>query len=256
MIGWVSWVVLGYLLPWLAVLGRRDRLVLAVANGTWFIWVVASQSVAVISAALEPGSSTGRRELAFLAVFSWSVGIFLYAAQGIFVAARLFLYPVTPSDLTPPYWVAMGATAITVLAGARIVQMPNTPIVGATRELRIGGDWHASKTGYGRRFTDGPRSCTDGCCGVRGPISSGWCRSNAGRSERIRGMRTKLCRGGGHDVAHSSDAPQPHGSSTPTSGACRHVFQTLKKNGNMESPRMKAPMVDTVFSVVNPSLGR
>ena len=138
MIGWVSWVVLGYLLPWLAVLGRRDRLVLAVANGTWFIWVVASQSVAVISAALEPGSSTGRRELAFLAVFSWSVGIFLYAAQGIFVAARLFLYPVTPSDLTPPYWVAMGATAITVLAGARIVQMSNTPIAGATRQLIAG----------------------------------------------------------------------------------------------------------------------
>lgn len=137
-IGWVSWVVLGYLVPWLAVLGRRDHPVLADANGTWFIWVVASQSVAVISAALEPGAITGRRELALLAVFSWSVGVFLYAAQGIFVAARLLLDPVTPSDLTPPYWVAMGATAITVLAGARIVQMSNTPIAAATHQLIAG----------------------------------------------------------------------------------------------------------------------
>ena len=35
----------------------------------------------------------------------------------------------------------------------------------------------------------------------------GWCRSNAGRSERIRGMLSKLCRGGGQDVAHSREAP-------------------------------------------------
>ena len=36
---------------------------------------------------------------------------------------------------------------------------------------------------------------------------SGWCRSNAGDSERIRGSVRKLCRGGGQDVAHSSERP-------------------------------------------------
>ena len=39
------------------------------------------------------------------------------------------------------------------------------------------------------------------------PTVSGWCRSKAGRSERIRGMLSKLCRGGGQEVAHSSEAP-------------------------------------------------
>jgi tellurite resistance protein TehA-like permease len=48
------------------------------------------------------------------------------------------LYPLTPADLTPPYWVAMGATAITVLAGARIVQMADAPMVSATRGLIAG----------------------------------------------------------------------------------------------------------------------
>ena len=52
---------------------------------------------------------------------------------------------------------------------------------------------------------------------------SGWCRSKAGDSERIRGMVTKLCRGGGQLVAHSSERPQPHGSSTSTSGALREI---------------------------------
>lgn len=137
-IGWFSWLVLGYIVPWTALLGRADRPVLAGANGTWFIWVVASESVAVLAAVLEPTISHGRREMALLAVLSWSVGIFLYAAAGIFVGARLLIYPLTPDDLNPPYWVAMGATAITVLAGARIVEMAEAPIVAATRGLVAG----------------------------------------------------------------------------------------------------------------------
>ncbi|MCP3812037.1 tellurite resistance protein permease, partial [Mycobacteriaceae bacterium Msp059] len=48
-IGWVAWMVLGYVVPWTAVLGRAARPVLQSANGTWFIWVVASQSVAVLA---------------------------------------------------------------------------------------------------------------------------------------------------------------------------------------------------------------
>lgn len=137
-VGSVSWLLLGYVVPWTAVLGRSERPVVAAANGTWFIWVVASESIGVLAAALEPTAHAGRRELALLAVFCWSVGVFLYAATGVFVAARLMLYPLDPAELTPPYWVAMGATAITVLAGARIVQMADAPVVAATRGLVAG----------------------------------------------------------------------------------------------------------------------
>lgn len=134
----IAWLVLGYVVPWTAVLGREERPVVATANGTWFSWVVASQSVAVAAATIEPVFETGRRELALLAVLSWSVGVFLYAAAGVFVSLRLMLYSFGPEELTPPYWVSMGALAITVLAGARIVEMANAPMVDATRELIAG----------------------------------------------------------------------------------------------------------------------
>ena len=137
-VGSVSWLVLGYLVPWTAVLGHTRRPVLQHANGTWFIWVVGSQSVAVLAAALQPAVHTGQRELALLAVFTWSLGAFGYAAATIFVAARALLYDLRPADLTPPYWVSMGATAITVVAGARIVQMTDAPIGVATRGLIAG----------------------------------------------------------------------------------------------------------------------
>lgn len=137
-VGGLGWLVLGYAIPWTVVLGRAERPLLARANGTWFVWVVAGQSVAVLAAELEPGAAGLRRELALVAVGCWAVGALLYAAVGVFVAARLVSYPLSPADLTAPYWVAMGATAITVVAGARIVEMADTPAVAATRGL-IGG---------------------------------------------------------------------------------------------------------------------
>ncbi len=134
----VTWLVLGYVVPWTAVLGPQRRPVVATANGTWFIWVVASQSVAVGAATLEPTVTSGRHELAVLAVVSWSVGIFLYAAAGVFVSLRLLNYDFGPEDLTPPYWVSMGALAITVVAGARIAEMTTAPMVAATGDLVAG----------------------------------------------------------------------------------------------------------------------
>ncbi|NLU62518.1 tellurite resistance protein permease [Rhodococcus sp. HNM0563] len=134
----VTWLVLGYVIPWTAVLGTTERPVLAKANGTWFIWVVASESVAIAAAALQPVYADLDRLLAAVAVFAWAVGLFLYAAAGIFVAARMLQYPLRPTDLTAPYWVAMGACSITVVAGAQIVEMADAPMVDATRGLIAG----------------------------------------------------------------------------------------------------------------------
>ena len=135
----LAWVVLGYVVPWTAVLGRSERPVVKDANGSWFIWCVASQSVAVAAASIEPlAAPDWRPALALVAVVAWSVGLILYAAVGIFVSLRLMTYPIRPQDLRPHYFVAMGAMAISVLAGARIVEMAGAPMVDATRGL-VGG---------------------------------------------------------------------------------------------------------------------
>src|SRR5450759_4248658 len=56
-VGGLAWLLLGYLVPWTAVLGHRHRPETVGANGTWFIWVVASQSVAVCSTSCGHGTS-------------------------------------------------------------------------------------------------------------------------------------------------------------------------------------------------------
>ncbi len=133
-----AWLVLGYVVPWAIVLWRPAKPILGKANGSWFIWTVASQSVAVIAASLQPVVSQDRRELAIIAITCWSVGAALYVTSGVMVAIRLLNYDVDPVDVGPPYWVSMGATAITVLAGARIVAMADAPMVDVTRGLVAG----------------------------------------------------------------------------------------------------------------------
>lgn len=134
----LAWLVMGYVIPWTAVLGNPRRPMLDTANGTWFIWVVASQSIAVVAAGLEPLHPELRQGLTILAVFAWSVGVALYVACAVFVMLRAMLYRLEPRNLDPPYWVAMGAVAITVVAGARIVEMDEAPMIDVTRELIAG----------------------------------------------------------------------------------------------------------------------
>jgi tellurite resistance protein TehA-like permease len=62
----------------------------------------------------------------------WSVGVVLYLMVATLVLTRLLLLEVKPEELTPPYWVTMGATAITVLAAAKILGMAPSPPVAAT----------------------------------------------------------------------------------------------------------------------------
>lgn len=79
-----------------------------------------------------PGLGT---ELALLAVSCWSIGVFLYVAVAVFVAARLLLARPAPEDVSGAYWVAMGATAISVVAGSHVETMkpvPLTEVVGPT----------------------------------------------------------------------------------------------------------------------------
>ena len=133
-VGTTGWLVLGYGVPLLLVSSGRG-VSLRQVNGTWFIWVVGTQSVAVATTALAP--HTGDRALGILASASWAVGLLQYLLVAALALARLLLEPVEPTELIPPYWVFMGAAAISVLARR---ETPPSPARGhpAARDVRAG----------------------------------------------------------------------------------------------------------------------
>nr|WP_245354744.1 tellurite resistance/C4-dicarboxylate transporter family protein [Brachybacterium sacelli] len=132
------WLVLGYVLPWQVLMTRDGEPILARTNGTWFIWSVASQSLAVGLSGLHPATPRLADLLGVLTVLSWSVGTILYVGIAVLVILRILHHGITPEQFEPTYWVAMGALAISVVAGASIVDMASVPMVDAARGL-IGG---------------------------------------------------------------------------------------------------------------------
>lgn len=125
-LAFTAWLLLGYAVPWATMLDRSHRSTVRGANGSWFLWVVSSQSVATMAAILERQLHAAEHLFAMLAVVAWSVGVFLYGAESMLIALREMLYD---ADFAPSYWVCMGAASITVLAGAEILASPGSAVV-------------------------------------------------------------------------------------------------------------------------------
>jgi tellurite resistance protein TehA-like permease len=129
----VVWLVLTYGVPASLLLARSRDSVLDGVNGSWLLWVVGTQSLSLAAAFLIPAWPSQSALLAPVAVGLWSVGLVLYLLLVSLILLRWLTVPLTPATLSPPYWILMGATAITVLAGARNIGLPATiPVIRAT----------------------------------------------------------------------------------------------------------------------------
>ena len=100
-------------------------------SGGWLLAVVATQSIAVLSALLAPHVlQPGKLEMNFLALSMWLWGGMLYIWMMSLIFYRYTFFPLSPGDLSPPYWINMGAMAISTLAGSMlIINVPDAPFL-------------------------------------------------------------------------------------------------------------------------------
>lgn len=125
-LGTALWVGLTYTI-FTALTVKRDKPPLEKGlTGAWLIAVVATQSIAVLAALIaSEWPQPLRLELNFFALSMWLWGGMLYIWIISLIFYRYTFFAFSPDDLAPPYWINMGAMAISTLAGARLVQ--NTP---------------------------------------------------------------------------------------------------------------------------------
>ncbi|MGW0680645.1 SLAC1 family transporter [Streptomyces sp. NPDC002767] len=120
--GAVGWLLLGYGIPLGLIASTRRDASFDQVNGTWFLWAVGSQSVAVAAAGL--ARLTSSHQLQVLALVCWGIGLMQYLLTAAIVLARLLARPVAPGNLMTSSWICMGAAAISVLAGTRLLALP------------------------------------------------------------------------------------------------------------------------------------
>lgn len=99
-------------------------------NGGWLVSVVAAQSVAVLGAQLAPLLGGHAPGVLVFSLAMWLGGGMLYLWIISLIFYRYTFFPMAPSDLAPPYWINMGAAAISTLAGAMLVlAAPSSPVI-------------------------------------------------------------------------------------------------------------------------------
>ncbi len=90
-------------------------------SGTWLLAVVATQSIAVLTALLAAHWHQSL-EANFVALSMWLWGGMLYIWLISLIFYRYTFFSLEPGDLTPPYWINMGAMAISTLAGSLLIE--------------------------------------------------------------------------------------------------------------------------------------
>jgi tellurite resistance protein TehA-like permease len=122
---WVIGIVLGALLTYtiftlLTIKEIKPPLERGI-NGGWLVAVVAMQSVSVVTGQLAPTFAAHREEALFFALALWLGGGMLYIWMISLIFYRYTFFRFQPSDLAPPYWINMGAVAISTLAGTWLI---------------------------------------------------------------------------------------------------------------------------------------
>jgi tellurite resistance protein TehA-like permease len=109
-------------------------------NGAWLLAVVATQSVCVLGCLIAPHCEQAREPLLFVALTFWLVGGMLYVWLIALIFYRVLFLPLAPADLTPPYWINMGAMAISTLGGTSLLRLDGTalPILAQVRPFVAG----------------------------------------------------------------------------------------------------------------------
>src|SRR5262245_48814369 len=101
---------------------KRDKPSLADGiNGGWLVSVVAPQAVRAVGPQLASGFGASAPHVLFFSLAMWLGGGMLYIWLISLIVYRYLFFTMSPSDLAPPYWINMGAVAISTLAGTLLV---------------------------------------------------------------------------------------------------------------------------------------
>ncbi|HEX4824219.1 MAG TPA: tellurite resistance/C4-dicarboxylate transporter family protein [Candidatus Polarisedimenticolaceae bacterium] len=89
-------------------------------NGGWLLAVVSTESLGVLGVLAAPAAPSPPVAL-FLALSACFAGAMLYVLLMSMILERWLFHPLDVGGMTPPYWINMGALAITTLAGCRLL---------------------------------------------------------------------------------------------------------------------------------------
>jgi tellurite resistance protein TehA-like permease len=98
-------------------------------NGAWMLFVVSTQSIVVLGMLLVSRFSPWEEMFTYAMLSFYLLGCMFYILIISLIVYRFMFFKIGPDEMTPPYWINMGAVAITTLAGANILLKGTVPFL-------------------------------------------------------------------------------------------------------------------------------
>jgi tellurite resistance protein TehA-like permease len=121
LVGLLLWLTIMYAFFTLVTVRENKPPIESGLSGVWLIAVVATQSISVLGTLLAGTFGTYRQAVLFFTLCMFLLGCMHYLLLITLIFYRFTFVNLTTATLTPPYWINMGAVAITTLAGARLI---------------------------------------------------------------------------------------------------------------------------------------
>lgn len=90
-------------------------------NGTWLVIIVSTQAISVLISFVSDGLGPVAEIYLFIAACLFLVGCIFYLYLMSLIIYRISFFPLNAMELGAPYWINMGATAISTLAGSMLI---------------------------------------------------------------------------------------------------------------------------------------
>jgi tellurite resistance protein TehA-like permease len=119
--GTVLWAVATYTIFTVLTVKQEKPPLSEGINGGWLVAVVAAQSVSALGGLVAGEFAAARPVVLFFTLVMWLGGGMLYIWIIVLIFYRYSFFSFEPGQLAPPYWINMGAVAISTLAGAVLI---------------------------------------------------------------------------------------------------------------------------------------
>ena len=117
----IAWLFIGYGFFFNITVTKNKKPLNQGINGTWLVIIVAIQALSSLISFLTEGHDQPDYFLLFLALFLFLLGCIFYLYIMSLIIYRISFFSLNAQELGAPYWINMGATAITTLAGSMLI---------------------------------------------------------------------------------------------------------------------------------------
>lgn len=128
-LGLILWLFLIYALFTILTVKEEKPSLESGINGAWMLFVVSTQSIVVLGMLIASRFASWQEIFTYGMLGFYLLGCMFYILILSLILYRFMFFKIEPDEMTPPYWINMGAVAITTLAGANLLLKGTAPFL-------------------------------------------------------------------------------------------------------------------------------